>query len=74
MAKLPLPIKGFSAGSPTHLPADLTSGHMNNIRVMDVLEKRLRLSQRPGVDKVFAQQIGGDTVPIVFIGTVTTVD
>ena len=74
MPGFPLPIKGISLGTSEDRPAPLTTGHMNNIRIKDTLEKKLRLSKRPGLDKVFTQQIGGATSPIVFVGVVTVVD
>lgn len=69
-----LPIKGVSEGTAEDRPVPLTSGHINNMRVRDVLEKKIRLSQRPGLDKVFSEQVGGDSFPIVFVGVITTID
>jgi len=42
----------------------LTSPDMNNVRPFDVLGKRMRGGQRPGLDKLFAQQIGGTSAQI----------
>ncbi len=47
---------------------------MNNMRVYDTLDERARGGQRPGLDKRYSQQIGGDAVSIVAICSVTTVD
>lgn len=70
-----LPIKGVSYGFPIDKSPPLTSGYMNNVRAIDVLEKRVRIGQRPGLDKVYASnQIGGAAKPIVAIIVVTTVD
>jgi len=74
MAKFQLPIKGESRATPESSQLAYTSGYMNNIRKIDVLERKIALSQRPALDKVFAQQIGGIAAPIVFVGMVTTVD
>lgn len=71
----PSPIKGVSESLDPSKQIPLTSGYMNNVRAIDVLEKQVRIGQRPGLDKVFPDdQIGGDTSPIVWIGVVTTVD
>jgi hypothetical protein len=69
-----LPIKGISEGFPADKSPPLTSGYLNNIRAIDVLEKRVRIGQRPGLDKAYDQQIGGATTPIVAICSITTVD
>ena len=75
MANLPVPIRGYAAGSPDHLPLDLTSQHINNIRVRDTLRSMLRLCQRPALVKAFAQQVGGTpSAPATFLLTVTVVD
>jgi hypothetical protein len=68
------PVKGVSYGFPTDKSPPLTSGYMNNVRAVDVLEKRIRIGQRPGLDKTYAQQIGGVSTPIIAICTITTVD
>jgi hypothetical protein len=74
MPEFSLPIKGESQGFPVDKSPPLTSGYLNNIRAIDVLEKRIRIGQRPGQDKVYAQQIGGATSPVVAITQVTVVD
>lgn len=69
-----IPIKGYSEGlSPDKQPS-LTTGYMDNMYPRGTLEKKIRLTQRPGSEKVFAQQIGGDTAPIVAVCSVTTID
>lgn len=70
----PSPIKGVSEALDPAKQFPLTSGHMNNIRAIDVLEKQVRIGQRPGLDKVFDQQIGGILASIVAITTITVVD
>lgn len=74
MPNFPLPIRGISSGMPDNMPVQLTSGYMDNIRIKDVLEKKIRISQRPGLDKVFDEQIGAGVFPIIAICTITTVD
>ena len=50
------------------------SEYMNNCRPQDVLEKRIRMGQRPGLEKWGAgTQIGGSEQPIVAITTVSSV-
>lgn len=68
----PLPIKGFSEGLDVKDSPPNTSGYMNNVIVVDVLERRLRLGQRPGVDKKYTQQIAGVSGPIVALCSVTS--
>lgn len=68
------PIKGIFRGALLgHAPA-LTSESMNNVRPVDSLEKRLRIGQRPGLDKWGGGvSIGGDTdFPVVMILQVST--
>jgi hypothetical protein len=74
MANFPLPIKGYSVGTTADRQPELTTGYMNNIRIRGILGKKLVISTRPGLDKVFDEQIGGSSVPIVFVGIITTVD
>jgi hypothetical protein len=38
---------------------------MNNVRPIDVLERQLRLGQRPGLDKWSTDQIGAAEQPVV---------
>lgn len=71
---MPSPIKGVSESLDPSKQFPLTSGYMNNVRAIDVLERQIRIGQRPGLDKVFDQQIGGDAAPIVALITITTVD
>jgi len=64
--ELPPPIQGISKGVPVDKESPATSGYMNNVRPVDVLESRIRLGQRPGLDKWGAgTQIGAAEQPIV---------
>lgn len=74
MAEFSLPIKGVSFGFPIDKSPPLTSGYANNFRAIDVLEKRVRIGQRPGQDKAYDQQIGGAASAVIAIIQVTTVD
>ena len=71
---LPSPIRGVSEALDASKQFPLSSGYMNNVRAIDTLEKMIRIAQRPGMDKVFDQQISGAPAPIVVITTITTVD
>lgn len=72
--EIPLPLGGYSDGMSPDRQDQMTSGYMLNCRPRDVLEGRLRLGQRPGMAKAYSQQIGGDACPIVWLGSITTVD
>lgn len=74
MPEIPLPIKGFHEGFPVDKTPQLTSGYMNNVRGIGVLEKKVRICQRPGLDKVYTQQIAGLTSPVVGLCQVTIVE
>lgn len=74
MAEFPLPIKGIYYGFPVDKPPQSTSGYMNNVRAIDVLEGRVRLGQRPPLDKVYSEQIAGIAGPIVETFSITVAD
>lgn len=68
-----LPIAGFSEGLPVDKSDPMTSGYMNNVRPIDSLERRIRLGQRPGLDKWGAgKQIGTAEQPVVCMISVST--
>ena len=69
-----LPLQGLSEGLPVTAEQGMTSGYMSNCRPRDVLEKRIRIGQRPGLKKAYSQQIGGSATPIVWLGDITIVD
>lgn len=71
--EIPLPIKGFSEGLPDSKQPVGTSGYMNNVRPKDVLEKRLRMGQRPGLKKWSSDRIGGSTQPVVAMCVVSSI-
>lgn len=70
----PCPIKGVSRGLPVDKEEMSTSGYMNNVRPKDCLEKRIRLGQRPGLDKWSATQVGGIEQPVVFMCIVSAIE
>jgi len=65
MIELPPPIQGISKGVPVDKESPATSGYMNNVRPVDALERRIRLGQRPGLDKWSATQIGAAEQPVI---------
>lgn len=73
MIELPAPIQGVSKGVPVDKESPATSGYMSNVRPVDCLESRIRLGQRPGLDKWSATQIGASEQPIVAMCFVSSV-
>ena len=73
MRELPPPIKGVAKGLPVDKEEATTSGYMNNVRPTDVLEKRIRLGKRPGLDKWSTNQIGASEQPVVAMCIVSAV-
>lgn len=72
--ELQFPIMGKSEITAAAKQPQLTSPDMNNVRPQDVSENRIRGGQRPGLDKRYDEQIGGDPeYPIVALLQVTTV-
>lgn len=69
---LNFPLKGLFLGVQSSKQSEQTSRDLNNVRPF--FDGRAVGGQRDGVDKVYDQQIGGDSVPIVWLGSVTTVD
>jgi hypothetical protein len=67
------PIKGINKGVPADRPMPVSSEYMNNVRPIDVSEKRIRIGQRPGLDKWSATQVGGAENPVVAICVVASV-
>jgi hypothetical protein len=64
--ELPIPLQGINKGS--------RSSNMNNVRPRDVLEKRIRLGQRPGLARWGSgTQIGATEQPVVAIAVVHSV-
>ena len=69
-----LPIRGVSKGMPVDKEPQLTSGDMNNARPRCSLEGKVRISQRPALDKWGAgTQIGGAEQPVVAMCIVSSV-
>jgi hypothetical protein len=74
MAEILPPIRGLYRGSLTGHAPDLTSEKLNNVRPVDTLEKRIRIGQRPGLDKwANGTQIGAAEQPVVAMCFVNSV-
>ena len=68
------PLKGLHRGTLQGHAPELTSEYMNNVRPVDTLEKRIRIGQRPGLDKWGnGTQIGASEQPIVAFTFVNSV-
>jgi len=69
-----LPVKGKSLGVPMDKQLAATTAYINNVRPRDVLENRVRIGQRPGLDKWGAgTQIGGIEQPVVAMCSVSSI-
>jgi len=69
-----LPIRGLHKGGAVEQSPAMTSGHMNNVRARDVLENKVRIGQRPGLDKWGdGDQVGAAEQPVVCIVSVSSV-
>jgi hypothetical protein len=68
------PIQGVMKGLNPNMSLPAYSEYMNNVRPIDVLERRIRIGQRPGLDKWGAGTlIGAAEQPVVAMCTVSTV-
>lgn len=74
MIELPPPIQGISKGVPIDKESPATSGYISNVRPTDTLEGRIRLGQRPGLDKWSDDQIGNVEQPIIAMCFVSAVE
>jgi len=74
MPRLPFPFMGINKGKAASDQPPLTVPDMKNVRVYDVLGNRARGGQRPGLNKLYSEQIAGLDSPIVAICSVTTVE
>ena len=70
-----LPFQGIHKGGAVAQSPLLSSGDMNNVRVRDVLENRVRIGQRPGLDKWGDGDLIGavDSSPVVAFCIVSSV-
>ena len=74
MAEILPPIKGLFRGSLLGHAPELTTEVMNNCRPVDTQEKRIRIGQRPALDKWGnGTQIGAAEQPVVAMCFVNSV-
>ena len=74
LEEIPLPLKGVSESLPLDKQGAVTTFSMNNVRPFDTLERRIRLGQRPGLDKKYGQQVGsvaGAVVAMIAVAVIT---
>jgi len=71
--RLIFPYKGSFNGTSFEIQPPNTSFHLKNVRPFDVLENRARGGQRPGLKKMYVDQISGDTNPITAMCSVTVI-
>jgi hypothetical protein len=70
---IPIPFKGINKGTASASTPLEYSSNMNNVRMRDVLEGRMRLGQRPALVKWSTDLVGGSTQPVVAICSVSAV-
>lgn len=69
-----LPIRGIHLGGSVEQGPTMTSGHMSNCRARDVLENKVRIGQRPGLEKWGdGDQVGEAEQPVVAIISISSV-
>lgn len=73
MKEWQLPLFGISRVITVEKEPSKYSGYMSNVRSTDVLENKIRLGQRPGLDKWSTTQIGAAEQPIVAMCVVSSV-
>ena len=72
--EIKFPLSGINKGQAAVDQPQDTSPDMNNVRPYDTLDNRVRGGQRPGLGKLYSQQISNAKMPIVAICSVTVVD
>ncbi len=73
MASVPFPYHGIDKGRNIPDQPEHTSPAINNMRPFDVLRNIMRGGQRPGLSKLYAQQIASLTGPVVAICSITVI-
>lgn len=73
MATVPFPLHGIDKGRNIPEQPEHTSPAMNNMRSYDVLGNRMRGGQRPGLAKLYTQQIASLAGPVVAICSITVI-
>jgi hypothetical protein len=68
------PLKGLHRGTLHGHAPELTSEYMNNVRPVDTLENRIRIGQRPGLDKWGnGDLVGAAEQPVVAMCVVSSI-
>lgn len=67
---LTFPVKGYQSSTSFVDQPSLTTSLMKNCRLRDIVEQRARGGQRPGMEKAYSTQIGGEH-PIIEMVQVT---
>ena len=67
------PYKGYHKGLGAEKQPAGRTPWIQNMRVIDCQDNRFRGGQRPGLKKAYAQQIGGQTAPVVALIQITIV-
>lgn len=70
---LSIPKRGLNKGSSFANAFEDYSSNMNNVRMRDVLEGRMRIGQRPALVKWSTDLAGGATQPVVSMCSVSAV-
>lgn len=71
---LVFPFKGLDKGRATGQQPEGTSPDLSNVRPYDTLDNRARGGQRPGLDKLYTEQISGEAAAIMAICSVTVIN
>jgi len=72
--EIPAPLRGKAVTTPADKSPTMTTFFMNNIRPVDTLARRIRLGQRPGLDKWGnGTLVGGSEQPVVAMCVVSSV-
>lgn len=69
--ELPFPFSGLHEGLAAEKQPPATSQQLSNVRPFDVEEGRARGGQRPGLEKAYTTQIGGE-YPVLHISIIST--
>ena len=67
------PFKGYHKGLGAEKQPAGTTPWIQNMRVIDCQDNRFRGGQRPGLNRAYAQLIGGEVAPIVVLTSITIV-
>jgi len=71
--EFPFPIHGLNKGEAVDKQPTTTSGHIKNVRPYDTLSNRKRGGSRPGLKKLYAEQVSGGASPVVLIQSIMVV-